>query len=154
MNVQNAEGVLIGKRSLEGLLQLAFGVNLKPQPCAEQFWHLVVLPVVNVVKRAFLNESLCGIALVIQHHDNRIEFLPNRRGQFHAGHLKSPVTDQDQWSELSIGDLHANTGGNREAHGCVVGGAQKFGVLSDRKIGSREERISRVGHHNDVLIQS
>ena len=119
-------------------------MDFKAPAGAEQFRHLVILPIVDIVKRAFLNETLGRVSLVVQYDYDRIELLANRRGQLHTGHLKCTIADQDQRTKLAIGDLHSNARRNRKAHRSVIRSAQKLSVLSNRKISSGEQRIPGV----------
>lgn len=94
MDVDQTEGIQISERGVECFFQIAFGQHFKAPAGTQKLGHLMIIPVVNIVERAFLNKTFRRIALIVQHDDDRIESHPNGRGQFHARHLERPIADE------------------------------------------------------------
>ena len=83
----------------------------------------MIIPVVNIVERAFLNKAFGRVPFVVQHDHDRVKLVPDRCGKFHAGHLKCAVADEHERTQLAIRDLDTDAGRNREDAVLLTGAA-------------------------------
>ena len=70
-----------------------------------------------------------------------------------TSHLEGAVADQHEGTEIRTRQLRPERGGDREAHGGVVGGAEEFCPVVDEQIGGAEERIPHVGDNDRIVLE-
>jgi hypothetical protein len=87
--------------------------------------------------------------LVVEDDHDRVEAETPAVAEFPAGHLESPVTDQNQCA-LAGCRLQSDAGRHAEAHGCVIAGGNEFGVGDVHR---REQAVADVrGDRHAALV--
>src|SRR5512145_2222746 len=124
-------GVVLGGH--EGFVELLFSLNEERAASAENFGKLVVLPREEIVKGAVVDVAFGAVTGIVEHDDDRIEFVADGSREFHAGHLKGAVTDQDERAQFGIGELGADAGGDGKAHRSVICRSKEFSAMADEE---------------------
>ena len=70
--------------------------------------------------------------------------MSNRGREFHAGHLKGTVADENDGTAVGCRNVDSDRCGDRKTHRRVIGRTKEFGFAIDRQIGRTEQTIPHV----------
>ena len=102
------------------------GDDPRAPSAADEFADPFVAPFMNIAERAFQDFTLGGINPWLFKTMTTGACRYRTAVQFRSGHLKRPVSDQDDGPEGWIGEPGPDGGRDGEAHGGVVGRRQKL----------------------------
>ena len=153
VDVHDREAPRLAPHRREHALQVTLGADLVAVSAPEHFRQQVIRPFVHVVVGALVDETLGGIAAVVQHEHERAGPVPRQRRQLEAGHLEGAVADHHDRPEVRPRHLRAERGGDGEAHRRVVGGAQELRALMDRQVGRAEEAVADVADDDGARVE-
>ena len=94
-------------------LQFTFGLDLATPAPTEDLRQPMILPHLEIVVRAVIKDAFDLVAIIVDQKDNRIEPVPDERGDFLAGHLEGAVAHKDEGPVVRGGQL----GAQRRRHG-------------------------------------
>src|SRR3990167_3328414 len=101
-DVDEREGPAVGQRRFEGVIERALRFDFEASPSRNDLRQAVVGPFGDVVVRSVVNLAFGRVSVVVQDDDDRRKAEPLDGGEFHAGHLKRAVSDEDERPQMRV----------------------------------------------------
>ena len=87
----------------QSVVQFLFRFYCKSTSGTQNIGQQMIIPGDQIIVRTVLNVAFGAVAGIIKQHDNGVQMITNGCAQFHAGHLKGAVADQNQRTTVGMG---------------------------------------------------
>ena len=122
LKVKIEQGITLGicQSPFKGFLQFILESHFDAQSTTKQFRYFMIVPINNIIIWPVFKETLGGVAMIVDHHDNRIQTVAEKAGDLHAGHLEGAIPDDDDSTLVRLPKQDTDRRRHGIPHRCVI----------------------------------